>query len=204
MKLTGSARIGWLCLIVAATIAPSGCSGDKRQATDSSQVPSLRNRPLRLPVMKSGCPATTGARKLTPGYAPAVGKGPIYVETGGFEFPAIPFAYPSPRQSQFYGSKWGGQILKLIGSPTYRGVVLIRGRQLDGPNLLRFGTGPTPLVNLRLPPGIHDPRVGRWAGWGNYLRLRVPGCYGMQIDGTSSSETVVFRAERVRHPFASP
>ena len=208
VSMRGRSIASALCPVLGAfALVASGCTGHSSQVGSNDSGGGARHlaaRPLRLPKVTSACSATTGARKVTRGYAPAVGTGPIYIETGGFEFPTIPFAYPPPRQSQFFENKWGGQILKLIGSPRYRGPVLIRGRELDGAEVLRFGPGPHPSPLLRLPRGLYDPGVGGFTGWGSYVRLRAPGCYGIQIDGTSFSELVIFRAERVKHPPASP
>jgi hypothetical protein len=36
--------------------------------------------------------------------------------------------------------------------------------------------------------------AGGWRGWGGYARFRAAGCYGIQVDGTSFSEVIVFKA----------
>jgi hypothetical protein len=94
----------------------------------------------------------------------------------------------------FGGSRWGGQALKWDGAPSYHGPVLIRGRKLTGHDGLGFGAGDVPLAEMDLPPGGGDSHAGGWRFWSGYARLRSPGCYGMQVDGTTFSEVIVFRA----------
>ncbi len=70
----------------------------------------------------------------------AWGEGPAY--PGGLDFgegkPVLRYEDPIPPDSGFYGSAWFGNKVLWIVDPIYRGAVLIRGRQLDGPNELRF------------------------------------------------------------------
>jgi hypothetical protein len=168
----------------------------RRQAAAAVQ-PLLRHH-------RSACPATGPPRTVTPSFSQVVGTGPVYAMATPFTFPTMLFAYPPPRRSQFYRSKWGGQVLKLLGSPDYRGGLLLRGHQVGGPNAVRFGTESIPLKTLRLLPAYNDPAVGGWAGWGSYIRLRRSGCYRLQIIGTSFTETIVFRAKIVKNPPAVP
>src|SRR5207247_5807861 len=127
----------------------------------------------------------------------AFGPGPVY--PGFFSGPAGPeagvnFMYPPPAGSSLAGSRWGGQKAPWMRSPSYRGPVLIRGRQLDGTHRVRSGLALVPPTELR---------IGGWAtvtgapGWGfraGTTRLRVPGCYGYQIDGRTFSRVIVFQA----------
>jgi hypothetical protein len=104
----------------------------------------------------------------------------------------LPFVLPSPA-GLFRGSAWGVQILNFVGAPTYHGP-LIRGRKLTGPDGLGFGAGKIPLAEMNVPPGCAHLNPGGWRLWAGYARLRSPGCYGLQIGGTSSSEAIIFRA----------
>jgi hypothetical protein len=128
-------------------------------------------------------------------FGTAIGRGPVYaVSLALFDHTAVlPVVMPSPG-GLFPGSRWGGQILKWLEAPSYHGPVLIRGRALVGHAKLGFGGGGTPLAEMDLPPGSGDPKVGGWRFWPGYIRLRGPGCYGLQADGTTFSETIVFRA----------
>jgi hypothetical protein len=129
----------------------------------------------------------TPARVVTPLFAPGQGNGPVYPLgwAAGFAFMFRPE----------WGSIWGGNKVLWAGVRTYRGQVLIRGRQLDGTNIVRFGDGTRPVSEIRLNrPGAYSSAP--WSGrlWPSYTRLRAPGCYGWQIDGTTFSRVVVFRA----------
>jgi hypothetical protein len=94
----------------------------------------------------------------------------------------------------FGGSVWGGQALQWLGAPSYHGPVLIRGRKLTSHDELGFGGGAVPLAEMDVPPGGGDPNAGGWRFWSGYTRLRSPGCYGLQVDGTTFSEIIIFRA----------
>jgi hypothetical protein len=75
-----------------------------------------------------------------------------------------------------------------ILNPAYHGRILIRGRQLDGPNELRFDDGLVPPREKRVVSG------GLAVGWASHTRVRAEGCYGYQIDGVGFSRVIVFRA----------
>jgi hypothetical protein len=136
--------------------------------------------------------------------AAALGPGPVYtLSLGPFGRTAVmPFVLPSP--ALFGGSAWGGQALKWIGSPSYRGPLLIRGRKLTGPDGLGFGAGKVPLAEVDVPPGAAGGvglNPGGWRFWSGYARLRSPGCYGLQVDGTTFSEIIIFTACLSSNPF---
>jgi hypothetical protein len=94
----------------------------------------------------------------------------------------------------WYGSKWGGQKVLWIARPTYRGPVLIRGRQLDGPHELRFERGLSPVREMRLASIGGSTGDTGWQNLPSFTRLRAAGCYAWQVDGTSFSRVIVFRA----------
>jgi hypothetical protein len=88
----------------------------------------------------------------------------------------------------FQSKAWGGQKVYWFVLPSYAGPVLIRGGRLDAKGDVRFELGDVPPKELLLPAykGAH--------GRGSFTRLKGPGCYAYQIDGTSFSTIVVFRA----------
>jgi len=95
-----------------------------------------------------------------------------------------------------HGGPWLTTKLFWYVRPRYRGPVLIRGRQLDGTHRLGFNGAALPRWELR----IHIGQTVRWSGQPSYsrglpsnLRALVPGCYGVQIDGTRFSRIVIFR-----------
>ena len=179
----------WTIIFLSALIVLAGCASD-------SHVHVLLRRPLHLPVVKSGtpCPVSAPGRRVNKLNGPVVGRGPVYLFT--LEQKAV-FRYEGTRnrQSLFPGSRWAGFVLKWIGRATYQGPVLVRGRRLDGPQILGFSYRPggARFNALRLVPQ-HRPG---WHYWGSYARLRASGCYGLQIDGTNFSEVIVLMAKKV-------
>lgn len=163
----------------------------------SGSVPAALRRPMHLPHLAAGtrCPGSAPVRTVDPNEGAVIGPGPIYALSIWLRSAVMPFVLPSP--ALFGGSSWGGQILKWVGAPSYSGPVLIRGRKLTGPGGLGFGAGKVPLAEIDVPPGPaggvgHNP--GSWRLWPGYARLRSPGCYGLQVDGTTFSEVIIFRA----------
>jgi hypothetical protein len=163
-------------------------------ATASDPWAKLR-RPLRIPRIEPGAPCpVTLARTVSPNFGQAQGSGPVY-PIGGY--PTLTFIYPPQRQQIWYASEWSGQKVLWIARPTYRGPVLIRGRQLDGPNALRFGRDLNPSREMRLR-SVGGSSPGGWQNRPSYTRLRAPGCYAWQVDGTTFSRVIAFRAELVQ------
>ncbi len=163
-------------------------------------VSAALRRPIHLPHIAAGtrCPVSPPGRKVRRGFGAVIGPGPIYaLGFGPFARIAVmPFVLPS-RAGLFGGSAWGGQVLKWVGSPSYHGPVLIRGRKLTGRDGLGFGAGKVPLAEVDVPPGPPGG-VGLnpdgWRLWSGYARLRSRGCYGLQVDGITFSEVIIFRA----------
>jgi len=78
--------------------------------------------------------------------------------------------------------------------PSYQGPALIRGRQLNGSNPIRFGESPS-LTDPYLSAG---PTVNGDQGfreWPGATWIQARGCYGWQIDGLDFSYVIVFKAE---------
>ena len=98
------------------------------------------------------------------------------------------FPYPPDPYSDFAGSLWSGAKVLWFVAPRYRGPVLIRGGRLEQPGRLRFERGKVPPLEMRIQKA-KGPRDRP-----SYTRLRAPGCYAYQIDGTTFSRIVVFQA----------
>jgi hypothetical protein len=162
------------------------------------------HRPLHLPKVAPGarCPVSRVSRFdfARYGVPEAIGPGPAYPI---FPQPGsrLQFTYPPDPSGPFAGSSWSGAKVLWFVAPRYRGPVLIRGGRLNRPDRLRFDRGRVPPKEMRIPrnakggwpPGQED--VGqRYRP--SYTRLRAPGCYAYQVDGTSFSRVIVFRAER--------
>jgi hypothetical protein len=148
------------------------------------------HRPLRIPRIAPGAPCpvapTRAAPSLNRGFGGYVlGRGPAYA--GAFAEDGI-VHYSS---STVEAGGWRGFKVLWIVRPGFRGRLLIRGRQLDGPTQVRFRQG-------------REMRISRWGtamtapGWGlepSTEWVRRAGCYAFQLDGARFSEVLVFRAE---------
>jgi hypothetical protein len=186
-------RLLALALVVAgsAVLAASASSGSRAGASLS--------RPLHLPHIAAGarCPVSSADRRIPFvqrfGVAIGIGSGPAY-----------PIGLPAGKlqlapAANFYSRKWAGQKVLWFVLPSYRGPVLIRGARIDGPGRVRFQRGNVPPLALRIglytstgTPSNPVPEGARYLP--SYTRVRGPGCYAYQIDGTSFSRIVVFRA----------
>jgi hypothetical protein len=98
----------------------------------------------------------------------------------------------------FIGSAWQGGRVTWTAPASYHGPVLIRGRRLGGGGAVGFGEGHVPYDELQLDAPGQGPAIPRGAGreWLSMTRVREPGCYAYQVDGTSFSEVIVFSAAR--------
>jgi hypothetical protein len=122
-----------------------------------------------------------------------IGRGPVYPGLGGSA--GVLSATPDTQ----YGGPWAGGKVFWYVKRSYRGRVLIRGRRLDGPQSLGF--------NGDKLPAAGELRIESWdtvswkgqipgsRGIASTVRVRTPGCYGVQIDGTTFSRVVVFTVE---------
>ena len=77
--------------------------------------------------------------------------------------------------------------------PSYQGPFLVRGEPLGGSGRIALLDGAT-VAPLVVPPG---PTINTYSGYrtvvdGTYVT--APGCYGLQVDGTTFSEVVVLQA----------
>jgi hypothetical protein len=153
-------------------------------------------RPLDLPSLEPGeaCPVSRVDRGVDwsrSGIAEGIGRGPVYPILGS---DATVVATRGPAE---WGGTWRGTKVLWFVHQRYRGHVLIRGGRLGGWERLRFDSGAVPSDEIRIAAG---PSPARWRdqppgsrGRPSYVRVRAGGCYGVQIDGTTFSRTVVFR-----------
>lgn len=106
-------------------------------------------------------------------------------------------AQPSPfAVTSFINSAWSGGRVTWVAAPGYTGPVLIRGGPVGSSGAVGFGEGHVPVDELQLltastktpgePPGARE--------WPSYTRVRSPGCYAYQVDGSGFSETITFAA----------
>lgn len=180
-------------------------------------MPALRpggDCPLAAAIQVPGVPAEGG---LGPGDGSdeglaALARGPVYAV-----FPGVPrlldFAVPNGRRPVRSERERPSADVLWVARPSYDGPVLIRGRQVGGPNRLGFGTAPRPKRQLRLgrdgwvsggPFRVWGQRADLPRGWraavtttrGHPVR---PGedqtsCYAYQVDGNGFSYQIVFVA----------
>jgi hypothetical protein len=158
------------------------------------------HRPLRVPTPAPGspCPQTAAAGTIGERGSTdlpqilAYGPGPAYPAGLGIEPQgAVLVAFRAEADEPYAG--WSGTKV-LWTTPRYTGAVLVRGRQLDGPNPLGFDLGPqwtdTVLPELRLvgpERGLHPAATF----------VHEEGCYAYQVDTLRTSYLIVFEA-RVR------
>jgi hypothetical protein len=163
------------------------------------------HRPLHLPAVAPGapCPVSVSRRDdLGPAIdsAPVPGPGPAY-PAGLARDVTLEFVYPpDPRQTDFYGTGWGGNKVLWWVKWSYKGPVLIRGRQLDGLHRVRFDRGSPPRTEIRIPPYATPHYRDRPRDRPSYTRLEAAGCYAYQIDGVGFSRVIVFRSRIVPAP----
>jgi hypothetical protein len=163
-------------------------------------------KPLHVPTLAPGaaCPQTLASGTLRErgvdvrGAAPAYGPGPAYPALGISEGDtgATVVVLDNWGADSKGGAGWSGTKV-LWTTPRYSGAVLVRGRQLDGPNPLGFDEGPqwtrTVLPELRLVGpeyGLHPAAT----------YARAPGCYAYQVDGLRFSYRIILDVSIARAP----
>jgi hypothetical protein len=167
--------------------------GELRAALSRLQTyESLLRRPLQLPEIAPGetCPVklvTTAQAEEVP-----MSDGQVHLVQSD------PLTY---RLAVSYGqdSDWGTAAAVAFIDGDYNGPLLLRGRQIDGSNELRFGPGVFPDRMLVLHGGPSDlPGAGPRGVTQNGIAVRIsaPGCYAYQIDSLYGSQVIVFTAEQ--------
>jgi hypothetical protein len=148
----------------------------------------LRRRSLTDRTIAPGeaCPVTTETGRV--GLQPGLGPGPAY-PIGTHTL--ITMRLPPPVG---WGTEWSGTKRLWLLDTRYVGRALVRGRQLDGPNQVRFVLGrPAFTVNNRLNP-VRELKLDQARDNPSQTRLRAPGCYAYQVDGRTFSYLIVFEA----------
>ena len=188
--LTAATLLAALAIVASALVL--------RAPTNVGPSPSLSvsERPLRLPAVAPGqaCPVS----QPTPGssHIPLLGDGPVRL------------ALASDQGSVFFevtpGGAWKAIDVLWAAPPGFTGQVLVRGARLDGPDELRFGDPVDPLRALQISndraqaPGLDGLSVLATTA----IRVKAPGCYGLQIDVGEASSIVVFQAKPIADAFA--
>jgi len=157
-------------------------------------------RTLHLPKVATGaaCPVSrvdprVRWKRINIFGGSGIGRGPVY--------PGLPGAFLWATRDQQYGGPWYGEKVFWYVLPSYSGPVLIRGHRLDGPQMMRFNGGKLPAPDLRIEAGETVSWQGQPPGSRGVpsgVRVLRPGCYGVQIDGTTFSRVVVFLVDLPR------
>jgi hypothetical protein len=152
----------------------------------------LRNRPLRLPVLKAGaaCPASEGKEfnlSNVSGVAFLSGPEGVLIPQLGDVAHGIVDLAPSDVPG-WYGIKthW------LVG-PAYTGVVVFRAMSLEGSGPISILSDAEPGA-LVIGSGVTANGADGWRDQPSGTYVKHAGCYGVQIDGTSFSRQLVFQA----------
>lgn len=145
----------------------------------------LSSRPIELTGYSPGdaCP-TPKSKTISEVYADVIGDGPVYV--AGAKNGVI--GYPDR------GTWFALKVLWVIRD--YDGPVLVRGRQLDGPNEVRFGVE-AQFSELRFEAGESGASVDGMLPterlWPSLVAWSSPGCYVWQADGAGFTQTIVVK-----------
>jgi hypothetical protein len=146
----------------------------------------LRRRPLTDVQLRADepCPVTTETGQV--GLLPGLGRGPVYpIGTSA----VITVRFPPP---EHWGPEWSGTKRVWLLDTRYAARALVRGRQLNGPNELRFVLGYPGFTAEKLLNPVGELRVERNSP--SLTRVRAPGCYAYQVDVRTFSYLVVFEA----------
>jgi hypothetical protein len=125
--------------------------------------------------------------RSTPATAFGFGRGPVYAVLAGRN-KIVSLEGDLVREGKtFHKTLW-------TIAPVYRGPLLVRGARIGRPGVVRFSLGGPVRSDLRLRSavfGTHD-----WRYVPSSTVLPGPGWYGLQVDRTAFSETIVFAAVR--------
>jgi len=173
-------RGGTPLLVAACFVLLTGCASGSRQATPTTADPwTALRRPLASPAVPAGTCPTGSPRAVNPAFGPAIGDGPVFAVLGSGVLYAA--------SAGMYKTLW-------VADPIYQGPVLIRGQQLDGNAGVAFQVGVpgTPIPEMRLQQsGATAPSDLGWRQWPSLSILPGPGCYAIQVDGQTFTETVI-------------
>jgi hypothetical protein len=179
----GLAGLGFLLLLLMGPLAP-------RVSAPNQAVPSPgpTQPPLRLPAVGAAeaCPVSS-AKSLVEELPPMPGNGPVHP------------VWAADGSATYYevtgGGDWKAIDVIWAAQAGFDGAALIRGQRLDGVGELRFGDPRDPLLSLRLDATQRESLTSGWISIGQIpLRLKSPGCYGIQVDTGSFSDVIVFEA----------
>ena len=171
---------------VAATGLPPATSPTPSPSPPTVDWSTLTAKPVNLQPLPAGasCPvspkvdiAVKGQSGKWPNYG--FGQGPAYVS------------------GQFMWYSAGPQALLILVDPKYTGPVLVRSRRLDGTGLLAWsGQGSTSLPDAGAMGLAQTSSPPYWGTWIGSVTPSDPGCYGIQLDGTSFSSVAIISVSK--------
>lgn len=165
---------------------PAEAESRPQSSSDTTDWAALR-RPYDLPAFGDGPSCVPSAEQRVQRLAGGVlGAGPVYAQGLGTAG-VLPLKEPQPNDgSSLVSVRW-------TVNDGYLGPLLLRGRQVDGPNLLRFGPASASDQDARLE-GADALHTADWRVWRWMMRVPAPGCYALQVDGLTFTEVIVFSA----------
>ncbi len=165
--------------------------------TTGSVPRNLIDRPLHLPVVRSGavcCPASRGEVVNTRYYynysGVGLGKGPVQLvlaqSTGDLLAGSVDLSPSDTPGWMAFKTTW-------ISAPSYQGPFIVRAKGIDGAGRIALLDGALP-GPLFVPPGptVNDFAGNRAAIAGTYVS--EPGCFAFQVNGNHFSESIVVDA----------
>ncbi|TMF43306.1 MAG: hypothetical protein E6I23_11000 [Chloroflexi bacterium] len=171
---------------VAATGLPPAAPPTPSPSPPQVDWSALTAKPVNLQPLPAGasCPvspkvdlAVKGQSGKWPNYG--FGQGPAYVS------------------GQFMWYSAGPQAILILVDPKYTGPVLVRSRRLDGTGLLAWsGEGSTSLPDAGAMGLAQTSSPPYWGTWIGSVTPSAPGCYGIQLDGTSFSAVAVISVSK--------
>lgn len=151
-------------------------------------------RPYDVPSMAAdgSCP-TTASRDFDPAVRPGLGTGPIY---------PVGFGTDGTAQISEQGRVGDSYPIKVLwlSTPSYRGIGLVHGEQIDRLGQLRFSGRDQEQVGalrLTLDSWVFGGTAPGSRQWNSYTWVRGPGCYAFRVEGETFSETIVFKVLRL-------
>ncbi|MGH7862846.1 MAG: hypothetical protein ACREOS_11490 [Candidatus Dormibacteraceae bacterium] len=162
------------------------------EAIPSAAWANLEPRPLKLAALTPGAACPISAPHQASSFN-VTGEGPIYLVQPG----TIHYGKGKLTDGWHYvKAPW-------LSAPSYPGPALIRGRQLDGPNAVRFersgphSTSGLPVLQFPVDTGVSSLDLAPgWRFQPASIGFRAPGCYGLQVDGTSFTTAIVIEAQK--------
>jgi hypothetical protein len=103
--------------------------------------------------------------------------------------------FPPPQNSLAFGTGWSVDKTPFVRERTFTGPFVVRGGRIDGSGRLGFSGpgGRRPFEALQFAASRAGAEFAGLSGWPTLVWIAAPGCYGVQVDGTSFSRVIVFR-----------